>query len=452
MIFLEKYIELVDKHRNRILETFEYVWSNPETGFREWKTHEFLKEQFESLGYTVTEAGNIPGFITEIDTGKEGPTIGIFGEMDGLIIPEHPAADKETGAVHACGHVAQTAALVGVAAVLKEPNALDGLCGKIRLIAVPAEEGIEQDFRENLKKAGIIHNSNGKVEFLYRGLIDGVDMSFMIHTDVDEKHAGSFNGGSNGRIGKKVTFKGVEAHAGGAPHKGVNALYAANMALSAINALRETFEDSKHIRVHPILTEGGSSVNVIPGKVSMESYVRGADMESVLEANTKVNRAIAAAAATMGATVHISDKAGSWPRWTDRVMAPVFKKAMETVLEKVDVDLNRWGTGCSDMGDIGSLMPTVQGYVGGAKGIEHGNNYEIFDPETACVDSAKVQIVALRMFLQNNAENAWNAIRSYSPAFKTKDDYFRFKDSITCDYEAVEYLENGEIILKVRHV
>ena len=151
----------------------------------------------------------------------------------------------------------------------------------------------------------------------------------------------------------------------------------------------------------------------------------------------------------MGATVHIADKAGSWPRWTDRVMAPVFKKAMETVLEKVDVSLDRWGTGCSDMGDIGSLMPTVHGYVGGARGIEHGNNYEIFDPETACVDSAKVQLVALRMFLENNAENAWKAIRSYSPAFKNKDDYFRFKESVTREYEAVEYLENGEILLKV---
>lgn len=447
---MQKYIELVNKHRERILESFEYIWANPETGYREWKTHKFLKEQFESLGYTVKEAGNIPGFIAEIDTGKEGPTIGVFGEMDGLLVPEHPAADKETGAVHACGHVAQVAALVGLAAALKEPNALEGLCGKIRLIAVPAEEGIEQQFRENLIKDEIIHFQNGKVEFLYRGLLDGMDMSFMIHTDLDDSHTGSFNGGSNGLIAKMITFKGVESHAGGAPHLGVNALYAANMALSSINALRETFEDHKHIRVHPIITEGGVSVNVIPGRVSMETYVRGADMKSILEVNHKVNRAIAASAASIGATVHILDKAGSWPRWTDRVMAPVFKKAMETVLEKVDVGLDRWGTGCSDMGDVGSLMPTIHGYVGGAKGIEHGNNYEIFDPETACVDSAKVQFVALRMFLQNNAENAWNSIRSYSPAFKNKEEYFKFKESITKDYEAVEYLENGEILLKIK--
>ena len=447
---MEKYIELVNKHRERILESFEYIWANPETGYREWKTHKYLKEQFESLGYTVKEAGNIPGFTVEIDTGKEGPTIGVFGEMDGLLVPEHPAADKETGAVHACGHVAQVAALVGIAAALKEPNALDGLCGKIRLIAVPAEEGIEQEFRESLRKDGIIDYHCGKVEFLHRGLLDGVDMSFMIHTDLDDSHTGSFNGGSNGLIAKMITFKGVESHAGGAPHLGVNALYAANTALSAINALRETFQDHKHIRVHPIITEGGVSVNVIPGRVSMETYVRGADMNAVLEANAKINRAIAASAASMGATVHISDKAGSWPRWTDRVMAPVFKKAMEAVLEKVDVGLDRWGTGCSDMGDVGSLMPTIHGYVGGAKGIEHGNNYEIFDPETACVDSAKVQFVALRMFLQNNAENAWNSIRSYSPAFKNKEEYFKFKDGITKDYEAVEYLENGEVVLKIK--
>ena len=138
----------VTKHRERILNTFEYIWANPETGYREWKTHAYLKQQFEELGYTVTEAGNVPGFIVDVDTGREGPTVGIFAEMDGLLIPEHPEADKETGAVHACGHVCQTASLVGVAAALKEPHALDGLSGKIRLIAVPAEEGIEQEYRQ----------------------------------------------------------------------------------------------------------------------------------------------------------------------------------------------------------------------------------------------------------------------------------------------------------------
>ena len=102
--------ECVDKHADLILETFDYIWKHPETGYREWNTHRYLKERFAALGYDVVEAGNIPGFYAEADTGRPGPTVVVFGEMDGLIIPEHPDADAKTGAVHACGHAAQTAA------------------------------------------------------------------------------------------------------------------------------------------------------------------------------------------------------------------------------------------------------------------------------------------------------------------------------------------------------
>lgn len=446
---MQRYKSMVDKHRTLILDAFSYIWQHPETGYREWKTHAYLKAHFEELGYTLTECGNIPGFITEIDTGKEGPTVAVFGEMDGLLVPEHPEADPETGAVHACGHACQTAALLGLAAALKEEGALDGLCGKIRLVVVPAEEGIEADFRDSLCHQGIIRYTSGKVEFLYRGLLDNVDMAFMIHADTDAAHTGSMNGGSNGLLRKKVVFEGVAAHAGGYPHKGINALYAANLALSAINALRETFEDNKHIRVHPIITNGGASVNVIPNKVCMETFVRGADMNAVVEANVKVNRAIAASAAAMGARVHISDDCGTWPRWTDRVMAPVFTQAMEQVLSAVDYGPERWGTGCSDMGDVASLMPTIHGYVGGACGTEHGSDYRVPDPEATCVDSAKVQLLALRLFLENKAENAWNAIRSYKPFFANTTDYFAYKNKLARDYDAVAYAEDGTVTLTV---
>lgn len=177
---MEQYTALVDKHRQLILDAFDYIWKNPETGYREWKTHRYLKEKFEQFGYMVTEAGNIPGFYVDIDTGKEGPMLVIFGEMDGLIIPEHPDADPETGAVHACGHAAQVAALTGLAAALKEEGALDGLSGKIRLVAVPAEEGVELGFRKQLIKDGVIHHMSGKEEFLYRGMLDGADLAFMV--------------------------------------------------------------------------------------------------------------------------------------------------------------------------------------------------------------------------------------------------------------------------------
>ena len=90
-----------------------------------------MAEQFQKLGYTLTYPENLTGFCTEVDTGREGPTLLIMGELDSIICPSHPESDPETGAVHSCGHNAQCAGLLGVAAALTEPGILDDLSGKI---------------------------------------------------------------------------------------------------------------------------------------------------------------------------------------------------------------------------------------------------------------------------------------------------------------------------------
>ena len=443
---MEKYVQYVEKHRELILDALDYIWKNPEIGYKEWKTHRYLAAEFEKLGYELKEAGNIPGFTAEIDTGRPGPTVLVFGEMDGLVIPEHPEADPETGAVHACGHCAQVAALLGLAAALKEPGALDGMCGKIRLCAVPAEEMIDIEWRLQQRAEGTIRYLGGKPEFLSRGLLDDVDLAFMVHTSGGASGTGGCNGGSNGLIAKTVCFEGVSAHAGGAPHKGVNALYAANLALNAINALRETVQDSAHVRVHPIITHGGSSVNAIPDRVTLESYVRGADMDTIAMVNRKVNRAIAASAAAIGAKVQITDFPGYWPRNNFDPFVKVFGEAMECVMDSFYYNPTGWGTGCSDMGDISSLMPAIHPYAGGATGTEHGDDYKISDPETACVKSAAGQLIALKLLLENDASRAKEIVESYKPFFKNKEEYFAYVDKLDMNKQMVIY-EGDQVIL-----
>ncbi len=443
---MKQYLAAVDKHTDMMYSAFDYIWKNPETGFREWKTHRYLKDVFLSLGYELTEAGNIPGFTAEADTGRPGPTILIFGEMDGLIVPGHPDADPETGAVHACGHACQTAALVGLAAAMKEPGVMDGLSGKVRFVAVPAEEGIEFEFRQQLKRDGIIAYTHGKTEFLYRGLLDGGDIAMMIHATDGKPHGGTMNGGSNGLISKSVCFEGVATHAA-APYSAVNALYAANLALNAINSLRETFRDGDHIRVHPILPQAGTSVNSIPNKVVMETYVRGANIGAVVKANEKVNRAIAASAAAMGATVHIHDEAGSFPRWTDRTLFPLVKNAMDAVVDWQDCDLGRWGVGCSDMGDMASLMPAIHPYVTGVEGKEHGVDYRVYDVDSAVGDAARILLLTIRQLLENDAAKAKEAIVNYNAPYPNREAFFAQKEAIDRQYDAVTYRDDGSIVL-----
>jgi len=444
---MSDYAKYVEKHRELILNSLDFIWKNPETEYKEWKTHSYMEEAFAKLGYELTLAGDIPGFTAEVDTGKEGPTVAVFGEMDALICGTHPAADSETGAVHSCGHCAQAAALIGLAAALKEEGALDGMCGKIRLVAVPAEELIEVEYREQLRKQGIIKYFGGKPEFMWRGLLNGVDMAFMIHTGGGSEPSFNISRGSNGCIAKTMTFEGVSAHAGGSPHKGVNALYAANLALNAANALRETFLDNSHIRFHPIITRGGDAVNAIPETATIESYVRGASMREIVKVNKKINRAMAASAAAIGAKLRLRDIPGYWIRQYPEDFRLAFEEAAKLVIDNVKVTED-WGTGCSDMGDVGAVMPAIHPNVSGAAGNAHGNDYYIIDGETACVKSAEAQLVLLSVLLKDNAKRAKDIIANYKPEFASMQDYFDFVDKLNIDDEVVTYDGEDKVILK----
>ncbi len=441
---MKQYGQFVEPHRQRILDTLDYIWKNPETGYREWKTHAYLEEEFAKLGYALTLAGDIPGFYADVDTGRPGPTVAVFGELDALLVPGHPDADPATGAVHACGHCAQAAALLGLAAALKEPGALDDLSGKIRLVAVPAEELIEVEYRLELRQKGIIRYMGGKQEFLYRGMLDGVDMAFMIHTTEKNSHVNRF---WNGCVAKSTSFQGVSAHAGSAPHKGVNALYAANLSLNAINALRETFLDDSHIRVHPILTAAGGAVNAIPDLVQMEAYVRGKTIEDIVAVNKKVNRAMAASAAAMGANVHLLDIPGYMPESDDLGMMEVSREAFLSQMEKIDLRPQNCMTGCTDMGDISTVMPVTQPMIAGATGTAHGIDFRIADPELACVTCAKVMLTMVAILLQEGAARAKQIIADHKPVFATRQAYFEAMDNMFLDCDAVDYAPDGTVTL-----
>ena len=335
---IERLNAFVEKNRNVILDAYEYIWKNPETGYKEVKTSKYLEEAFEALGYELVRAGDIPGFYTVLDTGRPGPEVLVLGELDSLICPNHPEADPETGAVHSCGHCAQAAALLGIAAALKEPGALDEMCGRIRLCAVPAEELIEVGYRRELKKQGIIKYYGGKTEFLYRGYFDGVDLAFMVHTSV-----GNFfvRKGSVGFLIKDVAYKGVSSHAGGNPAGGRNALYAANAGLASVNAIRETFQEKDQVRVHPIITHGGNAVNAIPDLVKIESYVRANNFDAIRETNDKVNRALVGGAVSLGTNIEINDMHGYSPLVNDDNMMKLAEDAAHAALPEIPFRIDR---------------------------------------------------------------------------------------------------------------
>lgn len=435
------YKGLVEKHRGRILEVERRLWAHPETGYREWNTHRYLAGIFENAGYTLQCAGDIPGFYTDLDTGLPGPKVLIMGEMDALLVPGHP--ENVGGAVHACGHNAQCAALVGTALALKEPGALDGLCGSIRLMAVPAEEMIELEFREELRRRGIIRYYGGKAEFLRRGYMDGCDIAYLNHVRTGVGYPRFDFNDSNGFMTKTITFLGRSSHAGGSPHLGVNALYAATQCLNAVNALRETFRDDEHIRVHPVITEGWDSVNAIPARAVLSTYIRGAALEAIEETNHKVNRAAAAGALALGAGVEISDRPGYAPLLNDPGLKEAAREVMSGLVGAENVVDLPWGAGSTDMGDLSCVMRTLHAHVSGAFGHAHGDDFCITDPETCCVLSAAAETMLAAALLENGAERAKRILAGQALRYPDKREYFAAIDHFFSDRELIRYQDGG---------
>ena len=429
--------EAVEKYSSLILETERYIWQNPETGYKEFKTTGYLIEKFRELGYEPKVADGITGFYTVIDTGREGPEVLVLGELDSVICRAHPESDPVTGAVHACGHNAQCAALVGIAAALREEKILSRLSGRIRLCAVPAEEMLEIDYRKGLRREGKIKYLGGKSEFLRRGYFDGVDMAFMVHSD----DTIMINGGSVGFLVKEITYKGHAAHAGASPHEGNNALYAANCGLNAVNALRETFREADRVRVHPIITPGGDVVNTIPGKVTLESYVRGGSLDAIARENKKVNRALIGAALSLGTNIDINDIPGYAPLHNDRAMMELAYEAAKEVFpdEAIEYLPEYIGTGSTDMGDLSLVMPVVHPYCGGTRGVGHGADFEVHDPIAACVGSAKWQIAMLTLLLSDGAVRARKILDEFTPQFKTKEEFLAYQDALNSSGERISY-------------
>lgn len=422
----------IDRRGEEIIALGETIRRQPELGFKEFKTAKLVAQTFERMGLAPRTGLALTGVRADASgRAGDGPTLALFGELDGLVVVGHPVADPETGAAHACGHNAQVAGMLGAAMGLLEAGAFDHLAGRVAFVGVPAEEYGDVEWRVAQARAGRIEFLGGKPELLRLGHFDDVDLAMMIHTtSAPETRKAGVAASNNGCIVKTVRYLGRASHAGGAPHMGVNALYAANIGLMAINALRETFRDEDSIRVHPIITHGGSQVNVIPGEVRLETYVRGKTVEAILEANRKVDRALRAGAMAMGAKVEIETLPGYLPLFNHMGMADLFKANAAACLGADEVTETGHRSGSTDMGDISHVMPTLHPYMGGAVGSGHGADYAIADPKVAYVEPAKQLALMAVDLLWDDASGAREILRTWTPRM-TREEYLAFQRSIS---------------------
>jgi amidohydrolase len=421
----------IERHADEIIAIGEQIRRSPELGFKEFKTAKVVEETLGKIGLSPRGGLAITGVRADLPgRAGGGPTFAMLGELDALVVAGHPEADPTTGAAHACGHNAQVAGLLGAAMGLVDAKAAQHLAGRLVFFAVPAEEYGDVEWRLSQARAGKLEFLGGKPELLRLGHFDDVDLSMMIHgTSRTEDGKAGVSVSNNGCIVKTVRYLGKAAHAGGAPHLGINALYAAQIGLMGINAIRETFRDEDTIRVHPIITHGGSQVNVIPGEVRLETYVRGRTVEAIMAANARVDRALRAGALALGATVEIETLPGYMPMQCDPTMTAMFRATMGRMVGEEHYRQIGHRTGSTDMGDLSQMMPTLHPYIGGARGIGHGPDYEIVDKPLMYLMPAKALASMAIDLLYDGAAGAKQVLKAAKPPM-TREQYLSFQRSV----------------------
>ena len=419
----------IESNRKKIIDLGHSVFNEPEEGFCEHQTARKVETIFKDWGIQTQSGLAITGVKGYLKGAGDGPRIALLAELDALFNPDHPKAKKENGLVHACGHFAQLAGLIGAGFGLKK--IIDKLTGMVVLFAVPAEEFVNIEFRQKLKEKGDITYFGGKQELVKLGALDDVDLVLMQHAQSDIAGNSAFiSGGSNGFVGKAVRFLGRAAHAGVAPFKGINALNAFHIALAAIHAQRETFRDEDAVRVHMILTKGGDAVNVVPGEVRVEMYVRAKTIEAMKEINAKVDRALRAGAMAIGAKVEITNTAGYLPILGDELLTNCWIKNAGAILGEENVHyMDAWG-GSTDMGDLTHLMPGIHPFVGSFSGDLHSKDFDLSDEEMAFITSAKILAATVIDLLANDAREARSIIDHFQPKLEKKE-YLKLLDSLS---------------------
>ena len=428
-----KAAEIIDAKADDLVTIAKTILKNPEPGFRELKTAKLVAEQFSALGMQPRNGLAITGVRADASGSAPGPTMAVLGELDSLIVGEHPHADPVTNAAHACGHHCQIAMMIGAAMALTNNDIVQNLAGRIAFMAVPAEEYIEIEFRDGLRQAGKIEFLGGKPEMVRLGEFDDVHLAMMLHTTSNPAEQQiCISNTNNGSVAKRIQFIGRAAHAGGAPHLGINALNAAMMAMTAINFNRETFRDEDSIRVHPIITKGGEAVSAVPADVRMETFVRGRSLESLMDANAKVDRAIRAGAMAVGADVKIQTIPGYMPLQQHNGMSEIFRANAVDLVGEDNVGYVNHRGGSTDMGDISHLMPVIHPYIGGAVGLGHGATYVIEDYSLAVIKGAKALAYMVIDMLGDNASQGNSIVGGQRPDM-TIPEYLKFMRNLASE-------------------
>jgi aminobenzoyl-glutamate utilization protein B len=307
-------VHWLDQNQSQFIEMADQIWQFAEVAWKEFKSSRLQADFLEREGFSIIwDIGDMnTAFVAEWGEGK--PILGFIGEYDALPglsqkIQPTKEAIVDDGPGHGCGHNLLGTGAVASAVALQKWLRAQGVQGTVRYYGCPAEE-----------------KGSGKVFMARGGAFDDLDAALNFHP-------GSMNmpskGGSVGVNAIYYRFFGQSAHAGGSPDKGRSALDAVELMNVGVNYLREHVKDD--VRMHYIITKGGTAPNIVPEEAEVYYYLRAAKPDYLAEVVERVRKVAEGAALMTETTFEVYFEEGCSSLLNNQTLADLQYQAMQLI-------------------------------------------------------------------------------------------------------------------------
>ncbi|WP_181347518.1 M20 family metallopeptidase [Thalassobacillus sp. CUG 92003] len=334
-----------------------HIHRYPELSFQERQTSLYIKQVLESIGSLDIEtdiAGT--GIIATLRAG-EGPVIGLRADMDALPIQEENETDyrsQHPGVMHACGHDAHVAILLGAAKLLTEDARAGAFTGTIKFIFQPAEE------------AGDKEGKTGAVHMLESGRLDDVETAIALHMCPWQRTGDMqiHDGPSMANVDNfSLVIKGSGGH-GGYPHMGTDPIWISSYVLQGLYSLMNRKVDPMEVGVLSVgEIHGGLTSNVIPDSVTISGTMRSYTPE-VRAQITQELQTMAGMITSLGGTYELDIEHGEPALFNHPKVNTVIRNAASSLYPDSRFIEEAFGMGGEDFGHMTTRMTGAMFFLG----------------------------------------------------------------------------------------
>ena len=380
---------LIEQDREYITALRRWFHSHPELSMKEYNTAARIEEELSALGIPTRRVGETG--VLGVLKGRKGPgrRVVLRADTDALPIQDEktvPYASQCPGVMHACGHDAHTAALLGAARALKKLE--DSLSGEIDFVFQPGEE-----------------YGKGAVLFLQDGALEGADRSFGVHmqSNLPVGQVAMNLGAENASVDHfTIRIHGRSAHVS-TPELGADALYAAAQIVTALQGLVGRLKSPTDPALIGVgVLRAGEGYNIVAREAVIEGTVRCFSEETRAMINGKIADTARGVAALYNTTAEIETESFTRALINDARVYAETAPLVEKVVGRGNLVVKELSLGGDDMAEIMAVVPGVYAFVGSGSeavpGSRLAHHTPGFDIDERCLTIAASLYVESALF------------------------------------------------------